>query len=94
VVGQFGYVLARHRAVQPQLITLPFIRSHVAAGLGLVLRVRTRLTTLIGRQQMAHVVGAAAGIASINSRASRWESHGLRRATIVLEWSQHGIGLV
>jgi len=51
-----------------RLITLPFIRSHIASS-G-VLKVVPVITALIGRQQMAIAIRAAAGVACIN----RWAS--------------------
>jgi len=54
-----------------RLIALLFISSHVAALLILyILRVGTRIIPLIGRNQIAFAISAAAGIACVNSRAS------------------------
>lgn len=64
------------------LIALTLKRSYVAADD--VLFVWTRLTALIGFQQLALAVGAATWVARVNRRASREESHGRGRSAVVL----------
>ena len=75
-----------------KLVALTFIRSHVAAAR--VLRIGTRLTALIGIQQITLAVGAATRVACINRRASREESHGLGRSAVVLHGPELGVGIV
>jgi hypothetical protein len=65
-----------------KLILLTLIRAHVAAAS--IFMVGTRLTALIGFQQMPLVVCAAARVALINRRASGRQSHRIGRSAIVL----------
>src|SRR5690242_4985933 len=74
------------------LILLAFIRAHVTAASVLV--VGTRLTALIGLQQMTVAVGAATGVASINRRASREQRDGLRGPAVVPQFSELWDGIV
>jgi hypothetical protein len=73
-------------------IFLPLVRSHVAAAV--VFPVRPRFAPLVGRENMTVAVGAALRVARIDRRASRKQRHGLGRATIVLQASQQGLGVV
>src|SRR5215469_2490214 len=75
-----------------QLVALMFKRTNVAAGC--VFLVGTGHATLIGRQEMTRAVFTTTGITRINRRASREQSLCLGRATIVLERSEHGVGVV
>jgi hypothetical protein len=50
-------------------VALTFIRAHVAAAS--ILLVRSRHSTLICIQEMALAIGAAIGIACVNSRTAR-----------------------
>lgn len=71
---------------------LKFIRSHVAAE-G-VLQVRTKRAALIAPERMSRAIRATCRISRVNRWASRRQSHRLRRPTIVLQRSQHGVGVV
>jgi hypothetical protein len=74
-------------------IPLLFIRSYVATEL--VFRIGTWLATLVALQQIAFAIGAAAGVACVNRWAfRRGNSHGLCRAAVVLQGTQHGVNVV
>jgi hypothetical protein len=74
------------------LIVLTLKRSHVtAAG---VLRIGTRLATLVGLQQIALFVGAAAGVACVNCRASREQRNSLGWPAVVPQRAELGVGVV
>ena len=75
-----------------ELVRLSLVRSHVAAAS--VLIIGTRLAALVGLQQMALTIRAAARVACINRRASRKQSHRLCRSAVVLQRSELGVGVV
>ena len=78
-----------------RLIALLFKRSHVAAFLILyILRVGTRITTLVGFQQMALAISAATRVAGINRRASREQRDGLRRSAVVPQSAKLRVNVV
>jgi hypothetical protein len=80
------------RDAKAPLVLLAFIRAHVAAAL--VLFVRTRLASLIGRQLMTLAVGATTRVAGINRRASREQRDSLRGPAVVPQLPELGISVV
>ena len=74
------------------LIGRPFIRPHVAATR--VLLVGTRLAALIGGQQLSDAIGAAAGVARIDGRATCGQCHGLRGSAVITQTAELRVGAV
>ena len=72
---------------------LPFIRSHVTTETLCVL-IGTWLATLIGRQEIAVRVPTAAGVARVNRRAFKRNSHGLSWSAVVLQLPEFGVSVV
>ena len=68
---EFRFVFSSPPVLISMLIALPFVCSDVATFFILnILRVGTRLATLVSLQQMARTVGTATRVACINCRTS------------------------